>query len=321
MCLYPKLIKNRKYVANKKNKGIIPQMKDKRVQIVPVACGKCMECLKKKSKEWQVRLSEDIKHHKDAIFITLTFSNESIRELSKGIKLTGYELDNEIATKATRRFLERWRKKHKRSVRHWLITELGHQGTENIHMHGIIYTDKGTKEIREIWKYGYVWGSDEQKNGYVNEQTINYIIKYVHKQDQKHKEYKPKILTSPGIGKGYVGSHNAKKNKYKKGETKETYTNRAGYKMALPIYFRNKIYTEEERERLWLEKLDKEERYINGQKVDISKGEEGYYNLLKEARKLNKTLGYGDDKINWERKKYERERRIIMQQKRKNKNQ
>ena len=32
------------------------------------------------------------------------------------------------------------------------------------------------------------------------------------------------------------------------GQTKETYISSQGFKMALPMYYRNKIYTEEERE-------------------------------------------------------------------------
>ena len=152
MCLYPKLIQNRKYIANKKNGGNIPAVLDNRVLYVPVGCGKCMECKKQKSREWQVRLLEDIRHNKNGVFVTLTFSNESIEELGKEIELDGYNRDNEIAKIATRRFLERWRKKHKKSVRHWLVTELGHNGTENIHMHGILWTDK-REDINNIWKY------------------------------------------------------------------------------------------------------------------------------------------------------------------------
>ena len=53
MCLYPKLIKNRKYIANKKNGGAIPPVTDLRVIMVPVGCGKCIECLKQKGREWQ----------------------------------------------------------------------------------------------------------------------------------------------------------------------------------------------------------------------------------------------------------------------------
>ena len=60
-------------------------------------------------------------------------------------------MENKIATLAVRRFLERWRKKYKKSVRHWLVTELGQKNTEHLHLHGIIWTDKG-EEINKIWK-------------------------------------------------------------------------------------------------------------------------------------------------------------------------
>ena len=135
MCLYPRLIKNRKYVSNKKNNGIVPQAKDQRALWVPVGCGNCMECKKQKAREWQVRLHEEIRERKNGKFVTLSFSEQSLLELKNTIKgLSGYNLDNEIATKAIRRFLERWRKKYKKSVRHWLVTELGQTNTERIHI-------------------------------------------------------------------------------------------------------------------------------------------------------------------------------------------
>ena len=46
MCLYPKLIKNPKYKANKKNGGVIPAVFDIRTKVVPIECGKWMECKK-----------------------------------------------------------------------------------------------------------------------------------------------------------------------------------------------------------------------------------------------------------------------------------
>lgn len=314
MCLYPKLIQNRKYIANKKNGGNIPAVLDNRVLYVPVGCGKCMECKKQKSREWQVRLLEDIRHNKNGIFVTLTFSNESIKELGKNIELDGYNRDNEIAKIAIRRFLERWRKKHKKSVRHWLVTELGHNGTENIHMHGILWTDK-REDINNIWKYGYTWISDI-KTGYVNEKTINYIVKYISKTDLQHKEYNSKVLCSPGIGNGYMKRQDSKINKYNDHKTNELYTNRQGYKMALPKYYRNNIYNEDEKEKLWLKKLDEEIRWVNGIKIDISNGEEEYYKALENARSKNKRLGFGNDEINWELKKYENDKRNMLYKKR-----
>lgn len=175
MCLYPRLIRNPKYRKNKKNKGIIPPIQDERVTYVPIGCNICMECMKQKANNWRVRLLEDIKQYKNGKFITLTFSNENYTKLAKEIKAEGYLLDNEIATLATRRFLERWRKKYKKSIRHWLITELGKGETEHLHMHGILY-EEDVYEIERIWKYGYVW-KGRMKNGklenYVNESSIN----------------------------------------------------------------------------------------------------------------------------------------------------
>lgn len=335
MCLYPTLTYNRKYTRTKKNGGNIPPVKDPRTQWVPRGCGKCIECKKQKSREWQARLQEHIKTHTNGIFVTLTFSNEAIAELNNetiiktytdennkkhitkiNIKdLKGYDKDNAIATIAVHRFRERWRKQYKTSIHHWLCTELGHRGTENIHLHGIIWTSEPANEIKKHWKYGYIWAGNT-KNGkvenYVNSKTINYIIKYISKTDKQHKEYNSIILTSPGVGKNFPNTYNSKMNKYVKTNTKETYITSTGHEIGLPIYWRNKIYTEEEREKLWLEKLDKNIRWIRGEKIDISKGMKEYYKALEWHRQINKELGYGNNEKNWKRKVYETQRREII---------
>ena len=308
MCLYPRLIRNRKYTANKKNGGIIPEVKDKRVLSVPVGCGKCIECKKQKAREWQVRLQEDIRVNKNAKFVTLTFNERELMKLENSIKkLKGYDRDNEVCRKAIRRFTERWRKKYKKTIRHWLVTELGHQNTERVHMHGLLWTDEPKEVIQAKWMYGNIWVGD-----YVNGKTINYIVKYVNKVDKAHKEYNSRIFTSKGIGKNYIHRQDIARNAYKEnGETIETYKTRQGTELALPIYYRNKIYTDDEKEKLWLEKLDKQERWVCGVRVDISNGDEEYYKLLERKRQLSKRLGYGDDEVNWDLKRYENERRNL----------
>lgn len=305
MCLYPRLLKNRKYTANKKNGGVIPPILDDRVKQVPIGCGRCIECCKQKANEWRVRLYEEIKTTKNGKFTTLTFSEEALQKLASEIQANGYELDNAIATLAVRRFLERWRKEFKKSVKHWLITELGHTGTERIHLHGIIWTSENWNTIERIWKYGWIWKGYGNEN-YVNERTINYITKYITKRDEKHKNFKGKILTSPGMGAGYIGSANAEKNKYKAQDTREYYKAPTGQKQGLPIYYRNKIYSEEEREKLWLQKLDKNERWICGEKINAT-NEKEYFGLLEYYREKNKRLGYGDDNRSWDEEEYKRQ--------------
>lgn len=308
MCLYPKLIKNRKYTANKKNGGVIPPIYDNRVIWVPVGCGKCIECMNQKRRQWQVRLFEEIKYNKVAKFVTLTFSEVSLITLESKIEYTrdNYILNNEIATYAMRKFLERWRKKYKKSVKHFFVTELGHNNTERIHLHGILWTDIDDKIIETIWKYGHIW-----VGSFVNEKTINYISKYISKQDADHKNYKPKVLCSAGIGSKYIESANANRNKYKELDTKETYVTRQGVELNLPVYYRNKIYSEDERERLWLDKLDKEERWVMGEKVDVSNGDEEYEACRDYYRQINAKLGYGDDSINWDERQYKNSKKKI----------
>ena len=159
MRLYPKFIQNKKYLPNKKNGWNAPTAKDDRVTLVPVGCGNCIECRKLKAREWQVRLNEEIRNNKNGVFVTLTFDEKSLDILEKEIRLdTNYHEKeiNTLPTLAVRRFLERWRKKYGKSVRHWLITELGHQNTERIHLHGLIFTDN-KEDIEPIWSYGYVY--------------------------------------------------------------------------------------------------------------------------------------------------------------------
>ena len=71
------------------------------------------------------------------------------------------------------------------------------------------------------------------------------------------------------------------------------------------------IIYEEQREQLWLNKLDKEERYILGIKIDISKDEKNYEDRLNYARKINKELGYGTNELNNDEEEYKKLREKI----------
>ena len=274
------------------------RLSDKRVLYVAVGCGRCMECLKQKARDWNVRLLEDIRGHTNGVFVTLTFNEDSYNKLSKLVVDDGDIFENNLSTLAVRLFLERWRKKYKNSVRHWLVTELGHTGTNRIHLHGIIYTNN-VDDIEKIWQYGFVYIGK-----FVNERTVNYIVKYLHKLDLHHKNFVGKVLCSKGIGSNYLNTYNSSRNSFNGEDTKEYYTTRQGYKLALPIYYRNKIYSEEEKEILRLNKLDKEVRFVNGEKVSIKDGLDEYEKLRNFYVKINSSLGYGDDSVNFDKKYY-----------------
>ena len=88
MCLYPKLILNRKYLPNKKNGGIPPKCPDERLRYVTAACGKCYECRKQKARGWLVRMEEELRHNPNAIFITLTLEDKWYKNIEKKYNIT-----------------------------------------------------------------------------------------------------------------------------------------------------------------------------------------------------------------------------------------
>lgn len=303
MCLYPRLMKNKRYLMIGGN-GKTKPIDDYRKQYVAIGCGHCIECRKQHAREWQIRLNEELKVQKFKYFVTLTFSKESLQNLVENNEKIKHNV-NLLAARAVRLFLERWRKKHKKSLRHWLITELGHENTERIHLHGIIFTDFAITNdyINEIWKYGMTYTGE-----YCNEKTINYIVKYVTKVDTDHKGYEADIFCSSGIGSNYYKDPYYKKlHAFKGKDTIQYYTLPNGQKVALPIYYRRHFWNDEERGKLWTYLLDQDKTYIRGiemRHISTPNGYNRYMRLLGEQQKDNVSLGYGTSSKEWDEKIY-----------------
>ena len=111
--------------------------------------------------------------------------------------------------------------------------------------------------------------------------------------DAEHKGFEPKILRSPGIGKNYLNRYDSKTNTFNNEKTKEYYTSKKGNKLALPTYYRNKLYNEDEREKLWLNMIDRNVRYIGGVEVRAD-DEDLLFNIIEQKRILNKRF-YGNE--------------------------
>ncbi|AYP28850.1 MAG: putative replication initiation protein [Microviridae sp.] len=292
MCLYTKYIMNPKYKPSKKNGGHPPECTDERLRYIPAKCGRCIECRKQKKSEWIMRLSEEVRNDSSCQFVTLTFNDEAFGILRKKMHIWSVEPSNEelhqMVTYAVRRFLENIRHETGKSVKHWLITEKG-EDFGRIHLHGIIWGKHLDK-----WKWGYTYAGK-----FVNEQTILYITKYMLKIPEKDRSFVGKVFASPGIGRGYLTK--AKRNAFKGEETDQTYITRKGSKIALPQYFRRKLYTDEQREKLWIDAQERGYRYICGEKVSTENLEE-WENLTEYYQKRAKKL-YGEDPEEWDREK------------------
>lgn len=311
MCLYPKYFKNPKYLPNKKNKGKPPVFNDRRLLYIPAKCGCCIECRKEKQREWRVRLEEELRSS-FGYFTTLTISPEGIKEIEEKTGLKWEENPNEIATKGLRLFLERVRKETGKSIKHWCATELGEKN-DRIHLHGIFFGQKSAELIRKHWKYGFVF-----IGGYCNSKSVNYMTKYMLKVDIKHPTFKQIILASAGIGAGYMDrlDYLWQKQNYKNINV-ATYTFRNGTKMAMPKYYKNKIFTEEEREIMWINNLNRGLLWIYGEKVKADD-----WKTIKNLREYWQKYGrevMGDDPIAWnamkEHRKEEKQRKYIAEAK------
>lgn len=313
MCLYPKYIKNPKYKPNKKNKGKPPICKDKRLLYVPTKCGNCIECRKEKQREWKIRLEEELRSN-FGYFITLTISQEGIKDLEEKTGLKWKENPNEIATKGLRLFLERCRKDTSKSIKHWCVTELGGEN-DRIHLHGIFFGQKSAELIKKHWKYGFSFIGQ-----YCSSRSVNYMTKYMLKVDIKHPTFKQIVLASSGIGAGYMNrlDYLWQKQNYKRIEV-ATYTFRDGTKMAMPKYYKDKIFTDEEKEIMWINNLNRGILWIYGEKVKAND-----FLTIRNLRKYWQDYGIntmGDNPQAWNEAKVrrleEKQRRYIAEAKKK----
>lgn len=249
-CLNPQYRKNPKYLPNKKNGGNPPIPSDPRLLCLKYDCGKCYECRRARATMWRYRLLQEYKFSstKRFHFVTFTFSDESLSALRS--EFSG-EDDNFIAKKAVRRFLERYRKKYGVSLRHFLVTELGGKNGR-IHLHGIVMDCKagryrGSRYIidmdlfHSIWQYGFCFF------GWCNERSISYVTKYIMKQDPYHTDFKPILLLSPGIGSAYVNDSSIRFHKQVPEGVWYCITS-TGHKISMPRYYREKIFSDSERE-------------------------------------------------------------------------
>lgn len=138
------------------------------------------------------------------------------------------------------------------------------------------------------------------------------------KVDIKHPTFKQIVLASPGIGAEYMNrlDYLWQKQNYKRIEV-ATYTFRNGTKMAMPKYYKNKIFTDKERERMWINNLNRGLLWIFGEKVKADDWET-IDNLREYWQNYGRNV-MGDDPIAWnamkERRKEEKQRKAIAEMK------
>ena len=87
-----------------------------------------------------------------------------------------------------------------------------------------------------------------------------------------------------------------KRHEWKEEETKEDYYTRQGTYIALPKYYKYKLFTEEQREQLWIYRENSREKFVGSFKIKITDEEsEEYYNVLKKQHNKEGIKAHKDD--------------------------
>lgn len=204
-------------------------------------CGKCPKCLSRRVSGWSFRLMEEEKRCSSSHFITLTYENAPI---TKSGFMTLQKRDLQL-------FIKRLRKLNQNKLKYFVCGEYGGK-TMRPHYHMILF-NCNIETISEAWKIpktdisiGFV------HYGKVSKASVGYTLKYmckqgkipVHKNDDRNKEFQ---LMSKGLGLSYINP-STKKYHTQDLENRMCLNIEDGKKISMPRYYKNKLYTEEQRQ-------------------------------------------------------------------------
>lgn len=232
---------------------------------IPVPCGKCPNCVARRTSAWSFRLMQQEKVSSSAHFITITYDTNYVPITDSGYMSLNFR-DCQL-------FLKRLRKAHSKETRikYYLVGEYGGK-TNRPHYHALLY-DVEINKIQNAWQKGQI------HYGQVTAASIGYTLKYmskpkkipVHAKDDRVPE---KSLMSKGLGLNYLSSEIIKW--HKNDLLKRMYLSlNDGRKVSMPRYYKDKLYTKAERNMIG--EIANMERIIK-QLEDIEKiGKEKYW--------------------------------------------
>ena len=202
---------------------------------IEVPCGKCPVCIRRRVNSWVFRLLEEDKVSSSSYFITLTYDNDHV-PISGNKFLT---LDKTHLQK----FWKKLRKKQKTKIKYYAVGEYG-ETFGRPHYHCIVFNVESPAFFGECWTAGKI------DIGSVSGDSIGYCAGYinkgrlvpVHKMDDREKEFS---VMSKGLGKSYLSPEMVKY--HKEDITRNYVTLKGGAKIALPRYYRDRIYNETEK--------------------------------------------------------------------------
>lgn len=208
---------------------------------IPHNCGKCAPCERRRVQQWVFRIQHEMQDGKDGVFITLTYDDDNIPIAKCGF--------GTLDVNDTKKYWKRIRRKYDVKFKYYLCGEYGEQ-TNRPHYHAIVIGHGiDVIDFEASWKLGHV------HIGNVSSDSIAYCIKYftknsyIGKQDWDDRK-KCFSAMSHGIGADYIKNPQVRK-WHKSNLENITIASKDGKSdFALPRYYKDKLFTDEEKVRI-----------------------------------------------------------------------
>lgn len=211
-----------------------------------VPCGKCPQCLKRRQNQWSFRLNEEKKRSTSVSFLTFTYETPPLTSCGlQTLEKTHWQL-----------FMKKLRKNVKNhQLKYYMCGEYG-TNTQRPHYHAIMFNLpqsylQNSHKLHSTWEHGHIYIAQ------ANLATMHYVIGYLQKgnivsesidyttgeitTDPRQREFS---LMSKKLGLSYITPQMAK---YHTNRLQSYVTGQGGQKMSMPRYFRDKIFTKEEK--------------------------------------------------------------------------
>lgn len=187
--------------------------------VMPLPCSSCSICRRSRAKNWATRLQLERMFHENATFVTLTYRDEEVKDISS-VWRADRPVVGTLVPKDAQKWLRRLRKVVPSPIRFFLVGEYG-DSSQRPHYHAALFgvpnciygkTRTHVKEccgpcqiVQRTWDKGHTY------LGELNEATASYITGYVTKkwtrEDQwtkeklkgRHPEF-ARMSLKPGIG-------------------------------------------------------------------------------------------------------------------------
>lgn len=257
-------------------------------------CGKCLACRIAKSREWSLRLMDELGYWTKSVFITLTYDDEHIPS------------DHSLHKDELQRFFKRLRKNYGEKIKYFACGEYGEkvrmffdingsgEALGRPHYHAIVFglgNDTFSKEcVKKSWK-NCDWNMFQDKKvfGQVTFDSCRYVSDYIFKKYNAEKAQSVYGLRTPpfkigsnGLGLNFVlnNSDNLSKNGF---------TSFRGVKVTLPRYYRQKLNIVDSYHDRFSRGQDNLQRWQNYMKhIKLSNADIAYKQKeSQEQRKLN----------------------------------